>query len=117
MGLLDGGGAAIMAAVFGGMYLDADLYRPATTPNGKGGGTTSDGTPQAVKIQLEAATEAMRQTQGYTARDVRILMLANGVDRPTTEHEIAHGGIRYAITGPVGRDPCGAYWDIHGRPI
>lgn len=117
MGLLDGEGAALMASVFGGIYLDAELYRPTTTPNGKGGGSTSDGEGEAVKIQLEAVTEAMRQREGYTAQDVRIFMLAHGVDRPDTEAKIGHGGVFYAIVGPVGRDPAGAYWDIHARPV
>ena len=117
MGLLDGGGAAIMHAVFGGIYLDASLYRPTTVPNGKGGGTIVPGEPQAVKVQQEAATEAMRSREGYTARDVRFLMLAHGVARPTTDHQIGFEGTLYAITPPVGRDPAGGYWDIHARPI
>lgn len=117
MGFLDGGGAALMSAVFSGIYLDATLHRPTVTDNGKGGGTVNpddDGTP--VKVQMEAATEVMRQTEGYTSRDVRFLMLAHGVVRPTTDHQITFDGARYAIAGPVGRDPAGAYWDIHGRP-
>lgn len=117
MGLLDGGGAALFASVFSGVYLDATLHRPTITHNGAGGGTVDPDTAgTAVKVQLEAATEAMRQSEGFTALDVRILMLAQGVDRPTTEHEIQLGTTRYAIVGPVGRDPCGAYWDIRGRP-
>lgn len=106
-----------MAGVFGGTYLPATLHRSTTTHDGAGGGSTTFA-DEAVKIQLEAATEAMRQREGYTARDVRILMLAHGVDRPDTECEITHdaSGVRYVITGPVGTDPCSAYWDIHGRP-
>jgi hypothetical protein len=118
MGLLDGGGATLFRSVLGGVYLNATLHRPTTTPDGAGGGTTTpDATGEAVKIQFEAVTEAMRQAQGYTDLDVRILMLASGVERPTTDHEIVHDGTRYAIVGPVGRDPAGAYWDIHARPI
>lgn len=116
MGLLDGGGAALMASVFGGIYLDGSLYRPTDTPNGMGGGTTAFA-GENVKLQMEAATEAMRQAQGYTAQDVRFLMLAQGVARPNTDCQMGLDGIRYAIVGPVGRDPAGAYWDIHARPI
>jgi hypothetical protein len=117
MGFLDGGGAALMASVFGGIYLDATLHRPTTTDNGKGGGSVNPddvGTP--VKVQMESATEAMRQAEGYTVRDVRFLMLALGVDHPDTDCQITFNGVRHAIVGPVGRDPAGAYWDIHGRP-
>lgn len=118
MGLLDGGGAALFRSVLQGTYLNATLHRPTTTSDGMGGGTVNpDEEGTAVKIQFEAATEAMRQAQGYTDIDVRILMLASGVDRPSTDHEIVHAGTRYAIAGPVGRDPASAYWDIHARPI
>jgi hypothetical protein len=41
-------------------------------------------------------------------------MLADGVQRPTTDDEIQAGGRRWAIAG-VGTDPCTAYWDLHGR--
>lgn len=118
MGLLDGGGAALMHAVFSGIYLDADLYRPTIfTDDGAGGGDDpAVGDPEAVKIQLEAATEAMRAAEGFTQLDVRILMLAHGVERPDTNCTIDYEGAHYAIIGPVGRDPAGAYWDIHGRP-
>lgn len=117
MGLLDGGGAAMMAAVFGGVYLDATLHRVTTTSDGQGGGTTDPddaGTP--VKVQLEAATEAMRSAEGFTDLDVRILMLAHGVDRPNTDCAVTLNGTRYSIQPPVGRDPAGCYWDLRGRP-
>lgn len=116
MGLLDGGGAALFASVFGGMFLDATLHRTTVTHNGAGGGSTSS-TDEAVKVQLEAATEAMRSSGDFTALDVRILMLAQGVDRPNSDCQVTLDGQRYAIMPAVGRDPVGAYWDIHGRPV
>jgi len=119
MGFLDGGGAALMASVFGGVYLDASLYRPTSAEDdGMGGGEDPTlGDAEAVKVQMEAATDAMRETEGYESTDVRFLMLAQGVDKPTSDCELEFGGIRYGIRTPVGRDPCGAYWDIHGRVI
>lgn len=117
MGFLDGGGASLFNSIFSGLYLSGTLYRPNDTPNGAGGGTIGWHDGEAVKLQQESATEAMRQTQGYTALDVRFLMLAQGVDRPDTDCQLGFGGTRYAIVGPVGRDPCGAYYDIHARPI
>lgn len=121
MGLLDGGGAALMASVFSGIYLDASLYRVAGAgdDNGKGGGDdpTLSSEPEAVKVQIEAATDAMREAQGYEATDVRILMLANGVQKPNSDSELEVDGTRYGIRPPIGRDPVGAYWDIHARVI
>lgn len=120
MSFLDGGGAALMASVFSGIYLDASLYRPtgAGGDNGKGGGDDPTlGLAEAVKVQIEAATDAMREAEGYEATDVRILMLANGVTKPDSDSELVVEGVRYGIRPPVGRDPCGAYHDIHARVI
>ena len=39
MGLLDGGGAALMAAVLRGTYLDATLHRVTVTLDAQGGGS------------------------------------------------------------------------------
>lgn len=116
MGLLDGDLAALFSQTLSPFYLDATLHRSTITQDGQGGGTRTT-VNEAVKAQLEAATEAMRQAQGFTAVDVRILVLAQGVERPTTDNQITVAGVRYAILPPVGRDPAGAYWDLHGRPV
>lgn len=113
MGLLDGGGAAIMSAVFGGIFLDATLHRATFTDDGSGGGSTTY-TNQSVKAQLEAATQAMREAEGYVDTDMRIIVLAHGVMRPTSDDEITIRGVRYGIAN-VGTDPAQAYWDLHGR--
>ena len=119
MGLLDGGGAALMASVLSSTYLDASLYRPTTaTDNGKGGGDDPGlGDPESVKIQFEAATDAMREAEGYQITDVRILMLAHGVEKPDSDCQLEQGGMLYGIRTPVGRDPAGCAWDIHARVI
>lgn len=114
MGLLDGGAAALFNGALRGIYLDATLHRRTVTKDGAGGGSSAFA-DEAVKAQLEAASEGMRQAPGYTVKDVRILVLAHGVDRPTSDDQITVAGQRHAIAG-VGRDPAGAYWDLHGRP-
>jgi hypothetical protein len=52
-----------------------------------GGGTESDGflPAEAVKVQVDQATQAMRGADGYVEGDVRILMLAHGVAAPDTD--------------------------------
>jgi len=115
MPLLEDAIAATFAGAFAGIFLDATLHRPTITEDDEGGGTSDpddDGEP--VKAQLEAATEAMRAAEGYTEKDVRILVLAHGVDEPDSDCEITVRGVRYLIAN-VGRDPAGAYWDLHGR--
>jgi hypothetical protein len=120
MGFLDGGGAALFASVLASVYLDASLYRPtgAGGDNGAGGGDDPAlGAAEPVKVQMEAATDAMREAEGYQSTDVRFLMLAHGVTRPDSNCQLGLNGIRYGIRTPVGRDPAGAYWDIHARVI
>jgi hypothetical protein len=115
--LLDGQLAAAFAGVFGGIYLDGQLYRALDfADDGKGGGTDSDPflPAEPVKVQLDQATQAMRGTVGYVEGDVRILMLAHGVAAPDTDAEIAAGGARYMIE-TVGTDPAGSYYELRGR--
>jgi hypothetical protein len=116
MGLLDGGLAAAFAGVFGAVYLDGQLYRAVDfTDDGKGGGAGGGFLPEeAVKVQIDAATQAMSIANGYVDGDVRILMLAHGVPAPDTDAEIAAGGERYMIES-VGTDPAGSYFELRGR--
>jgi len=116
MGLLDGGIAAAFAGVFSAVYLDGTLYRPSSSADdGKGGGMASgfdSGIP--VKVQIDAASQAMRSADGYVEGDVRILMLAHGVATPDTDCEIGAGGARYMIAS-VATDPAGSYYELRGR--
>jgi hypothetical protein len=113
MGLLDGQARAFFAQAFGGIFLDATLYRATLSDDGAGGGTASFAA-ESVKAQLDETTQAMRAAEGYTDTDQRILVLAEGVDPITTDDEITVGGIRWAIAS-VSQDPCGAYFELRGR--
>lgn len=115
MGLLNGSLAAAFAGVFGALYLDGSLYRAVDfVDDGKGGGSDPGFEPaQAVKVQIDSATQAMIASDGYVAGDVRILMLAHGVAAPSTDDEIA-AGARYMIES-VGTDPAGSYYELRGR--
>jgi hypothetical protein len=114
--LLDGGMAAAFAGVFGAVYLDGQLYRALEfTDDGKGGGAGDGFAPaEAVKVQVDQATQAMRGAEGYVDGDVRILMLAHGVAAPDTDCEVGAGGARYMIES-VGTDACGSYYELRGR--
>lgn len=114
MTLLEGQLAGVFASAFSAIYTNATLYRSAGVSDGKGGGTAGFDVGTAVKAQLEAATEAMRSSDDYTETDMRILVLAQGVARPDTDCQILVDGQRWLIAH-VGRDPAGAYWDLHGR--
>lgn len=116
MGLLNGQIAEIFAAAFSAVYLDGQLYRPVEfTDDGKGGG--GDGgfaAPESVKVQIDAATQAMRATEGFVEGDVRLLMLAHGVPAPDTDCEVSAGSKRYKIA-TVATDPAGSYYELRGR--
>jgi hypothetical protein len=115
MGLLDGRLAATFAGVFNAFYLDGSLYRSGYSDDGMGGGSGAGfGPPEAVKVQLDSASQQMLQADGYVEGDVRILMLAHGVLPPDTDSEIACGGGRYMIES-VGTDPAGSYYELRGR--
>lgn len=116
MSLLDGQLAAAFAGVFGGLYLDGQLYRAAAfADDGKGGGSGGGfGPAEPVKVQVDQATQAMRGSDGYVDGDVRILMLAHGVAAPDTDAEIAAGGVRYMIAS-VATDAAGSYYELRGR--
>lgn len=117
MGFLDGGVAQVFSSMFSGFYLDATLFRSPDTfdDDGKGGGDDQElGDPEAVKVQPEATTQAMRETEGYVDTDKRYLMLAHGVDQPDTDCELEAEGKRWSVVN-WSRDPCSAYFDLHCR--
>lgn len=116
MSLLEGDVAGFFGAAFAGFYLDAQLYRPVPfTDDGKGGGTGGGfGEPEAVKAQLDQATQAMRSSEGFVDSDQRILVLASGVPTISTDCEIEVKGTRWQIAS-VAQDPAGAYYELRGR--
>lgn len=114
MTLLEGNLAAVFASAFGGVFVDATLYRWSTVDDGKGGGTSGFDLGTPVKAQLDQATQAQIQGDGYVDTDQRILVLASGVAPISTDDEIVVGGTRWMIAS-VGRDPAGSYYDLRGR--
>lgn len=114
MGLLDGGLAAIFSSAFGEFYLDATLFRAATSADGKGGGSSSFDTGTSVKAQVDKATYAMQQSDNYVDGDQRILVLAYGVDPIDTDCEIVVAGNRWKVAG-VEQDPAVTHYALWGR--
>ncbi len=117
-GLLDGGLAAIFAAAFAPIYMDGTLHRrPEYDADDEGTITRvskEDWPTEDVKVQLDAATQAMRQAEGYADTDQRILILASGLTAPTTDDEITAGGVRWAIAS-VSQDPARTYFELRGQ--
>ena len=118
MGLLDGGLARTFHAALSTLYLNATLHRRGEPVYADDGTITGGATDVPCKAQVDEATEAMRQAEGFAASDQRVIVLSASLDGPiTTDDEITvEGRGRFGIAG-VTRDPAGAYWDCRGRAV
>lgn len=119
MGLLDGGLQAVFGAAFAGVYLDGTLHRSSRV-EAENGNITETFVSQAIKVQKDACTERMRQQEGYSDRDVRLIVLqvapdSSVLEEPSTDDQITAAGQRWAISGIVS-DPANAYWEMRGTP-
>lgn len=110
-----------ISAAFGGPYFPARVITVTDAVYDAGGSIVTPGTPvyRACQAQVDAATEAMRSADGFTERDVRILILAATLAGPIdTDARIEvlagpNAGV-YSIQS-VDADTMGAYWELRGR--
>lgn len=120
-GLLSGGLAGVFAAAFAPVYLPGRVHRYAPPVYDDGGSIVPGAAPELIdcRVQVDACTEAMRAAEGFTDRDVRLLVLAAGVGVLTTDDRVE------VLSGPnagvylvqsVGRDPAGAAFECRARP-
>lgn len=119
MGLLTGGIAAIFSGVFSALYLDGLLHAGTGEPiYGPGGAVTgyTGGDDVPIKVQIDSASEAMRQADGFAQGDVRLIILARGMPALTSDHEVTIEGVRYSIQS-VERDPAMSHWVCRGRVV
>lgn len=94
------------------------LSRKAYVDNGKG--TMEKAVVEApVCVQIDALTQAQRDG-GYSEDDVRLLILADGLDQWLTNGRLQNDdvvttqGQTFSIIAPS-RDPANAYWTCRGR--
>lgn len=115
--------ALAFSAQLGAGYWDAKAKSPGTPTKDAGGSITSPGTPFALdcSAQVDAVTEAMRQAEGYTEQDVRILVLAatldGELDTDATIKVLAGPHAGEYMVASVDRDPAGIYWECRGRRL
>lgn len=116
MGLLDGGIAAVFGAALGGLYLPATLHMPGGyATDGEGNVLPSVETDIDCRAQVDAATYAMRQSEGFSEGDMRIIVLAAGLPEPiTTDDQISVSGKRWMIAGAE-QDAAASHWVLRGR--
>ena len=117
--MLAGGAADLFGQLLGPLYLAGRVWSNATT-------YATDGTisranaPVDCLVQVDAATERMVQTEGYTASDRALYVLRSSYAGPfTTDCEIAvdegpYAGTRWRVASPIESDPAAAYWLCRG---
>ena len=118
MGLLDGSISSLFACAFGSLYLPATLHAGTGEPIYGPGGTITgySGGKQSAKAQIDAATDAMRRSEGFAEGDVRIIILAQGLDEVTSDMAVTVSGVRYTLQSAE-RDPAMSHWVCRGRRI
>ena len=111
--------AAGFAERFGAPFVDAVAWWPGTPVKDAGGSIISPGTPVEVgcKAQFDAPTIAMRQAEGFTEQDARILVLDfDGALDAEAEIRVSTGdnaGQWRLLT--VTRDPAGVGYEFLAR--
>lgn len=113
--------AGLVSEAVGGPYAAGKLVYAGTPVKDDGGDIITPGTPSEVdcRVQVDRATEAMRQEEGFLERDVRLLVL--GPDFLTTDPDVAvtdgpFAGQSYSLQ-TVGRDPLGFGWECRARAL
>lgn len=111
--------ATAVSGAVGGPYHPAVLHYPGVPIKDDGGTIIDPGTPYEVECQaqVDVATEAMRQSEGFLEKDVRLLIL--GPDALDTVPELAvtegpFAGQRYVLHSAQ-RDSMGFAWECRGR--
>lgn len=119
--LLNGGLAGVFAAAFAPLYLPGYVHRYEAPSFDDGGSIVAGNEPDMIdcRVQVDRCTEAMRQAEGYTDRDVRLLVLREGVGALTTDDrvEVLSGPcMGIYLVSSVEVDPAGAAFDCRARP-
>lgn len=111
--------AGLVSVAVGGPYADAKLLYPGTPIYDDGGAIITPGVPYEVdcKAQVDVVTEEMRADAGYLAKDVRLLILADGEPDTTPDIRIETGkfaGNTYNLHS-ADRDTLGFGWQCRAR--
>lgn len=103
----------------GGPYHAASLLYAGDPVKDDGGSIITPGTPSEVEClcQVDVVTEAMRKDAGFRAKDVRLIILADGEPDTTPGIRIDDGelaGNVYSLQS-ADRDSLGFGWECRGR--
>lgn len=102
--------------VFSAIYADGQLIRVTKERIEGGSFVNKEQPPVPIKLQKDKCSEAMRQANGYTAEDVKLLILQAGISGPVPNSDdiiIDNKGERWKIY-EVYEDPANSYWGGRG---
>lgn len=116
MSVLDVEIRALFGEVFGSIYDDGILTAVTITPV-RGGTNTVSTSTYSVKAQQNTCNERMRNEEGYSAQDIMIIVLQQGLPvEITTDHKIALNGKNWSVESVV-RDPVNSYFETRAREL
>lgn len=124
MTLLGGDAAALFGELLADEYAPATLRRNQDVYDNEGN-LVRGGQPVECRVQVDRATERMVQSEGFTAGDQALYVLAQpggelpAIDNLDTNCEITvldgpYAGNTYKVGSPIDRDPGAAYWLCRG---
>lgn len=110
-----------MSAAMGGPYHTSVVHSETAPVFDDGGSIVTPGTPIArdCLCQVDVATQAMRQADGFVDTDVRLLVLTTSLEGPLlvgqrVEVTAGPGAGTYSVLSAV-RDPLGVAWDCRAK--
>lgn len=110
-----------ISAMFGGPYVAAKVIDQTEQVFDDGGSITDPGAvaERDCMAQVDLATEAMRQADGYAEGDARFLILSatlSGALGTDATVEVLAGPLAGSwLVSAIERDPMGVYWQGRGR--
>lgn len=114
------------SAAMGGPYHPGTVHWSGEPEYDDGGSIISPGIPveRPCSVQIDAVTDAMRGQDGYTDKDVRLIILAPTLDGPLNTDarvevqagiDVPADWVGFWSVESVDRDPLGIGWSCRGR--
>lgn len=118
MSLLDGDIAELFHGVFAGIYQDGVLTTMTRSEDpASAGNIISTPSSQPCSVQVDACTERQRLEAGYSAEDVRLLILSRSIIGPVKNGDrVTVWDVSWTVGPTVASDPALSYYECRGTP-
>ena len=111
-----------ISAMFGGPFVSARVIDQAADDFDDGGSipdNPADPTYRPCQLQVDNVTDAMRQSEGYSEGDVRVLILSatltGSLDTDATVEVLDGPYAGLMLVSSISRDPAAIYYEGRGR--